>query len=109
MPSSGETHHVCFADVDLHEFHTKLLAFEAFCLGRCDKETETLQVQQHQQLGHQVSDDEFASAEEDNGDLCAHMTRNKKSQANKTSSATKAVPGDVNHLLSKRNSKDSKE
>ena len=68
-----------------------------------------VQATHYQQLGHQVSDDEFASAEEDNRDLCAHMTRNKKSQANKTSSATKAVPGDVSHLLSKRNSKGSKE
>ena len=95
--------------MDPHELHAELLAFEAFCLGRCEEELETLQAQQHKQLGDQVSDDEFASAEEDNGDLCVHMTRNKKSQANKTNSATKAVPGDVNCLLSKKNSKGSKE
>ena len=106
---SSETCCVCFTDMDPHELHVELLAFETFCLGRCEEETETLQAQQHQQLGSQASDDEFVSAEEDNGDLHAHMTGNRKSQVDKTSSETKAVPGGVSQLLSKSNSKGSKE
>ena len=92
--------------MDPHALHAELVEFEAFkvlCLGRDDAKTEALQVQQHQQLEN--SDDEYASAEEQDVDLCAHMTKNKKSQAKKVSSTAKAMPGNVNWLLQNNNGK----
>ena len=98
--------------MDPHDLHAELVEFEVFqalCLGRCKDETEALQAQKHQQLEEQTSEDDYASADDSDRDLHAHMTKNRKSQAKQVSSETKAVPSDMGCLLSKNNSKGSKE
>ena len=95
--------------MDPHALHAKLVEFEAFKvlrLGRDDAETEALQAQQHQQLEN--SDDECASAEEQDADLYAYMTKNKKSQVKKANSTAKAMPGNVSRLLQNNNGKGSR-